>query len=303
MPEEALRQYDELEGVYLELATPSGAIDGMEDRAMLEDRVPHQRGVYRPVQPLLASTSPGSASAASPLSAAVRHSLEVLPAPHVLDVSGKPYRDMINQNSVSVFDFRHYLFARQCQLLLQLGRLKTVVDRAQGFFRSIAGLGDRQVRAALVSQQVLDEWLYTSVMDVVEVCQRPLHNGNGGGMMMMGGPEDDEHDGEMMDSGTAFGAMPSRADAVKHSRALGEMIVFARQRLGRLLASAFAAPGGAAEPSDVPDRASHGRSRAQSGVPERPHSASALGFRRALASKVCVCGMHLLYHRRDHRVK
>ncbi len=54
------------------------------------------------------------------------------PAPHVFDVSIKPYRDRMNQNELGVFDFRHYLFARQCQLLLQLGRVRVIVDRAIG---------------------------------------------------------------------------------------------------------------------------------------------------------------------------
>jgi hypothetical protein len=51
----------------------------------------------------------------------------------------------MNQNELSVFDFRHYLFARQCQLLLQLGRVRAIVDRALVFFRTIGALGDRQV--------------------------------------------------------------------------------------------------------------------------------------------------------------
>lgn len=34
----------------------------------------------------------------------------------VLDWQKKPYRDMIYQNSISEFDFRQYLFARQAKV-------------------------------------------------------------------------------------------------------------------------------------------------------------------------------------------
>src|SRR5437879_5172422 len=44
---------------------------------------------------------------------------------NILDIKKKSYRELIMQNSISVFDFRSYLFARQCQLL---GRLQRPVE-------------------------------------------------------------------------------------------------------------------------------------------------------------------------------
>ncbi len=37
----------------------------------------------------------------------------------VLDLKKKPYRDLILQNQVTIFDFQSYLFARQVQLLIE----------------------------------------------------------------------------------------------------------------------------------------------------------------------------------------
>ncbi|CAG8788322.1 1363_t:CDS:2, partial [Racocetra persica] len=44
---------------------------------------------------------------------------------NILDVKKKPYRDLMRQNKLPEFDFRCYLFARQCHLL---GRLQRPVD-------------------------------------------------------------------------------------------------------------------------------------------------------------------------------
>eukprot|EP00842_Homolaphlyctis_polyrhiza_P006352 jgi/Hompol1/6718/HPOL_002317-RA len=41
--------------------------------------------------------------------------------PDVLNSDRKPYRDLIIQNNITIFDFREYLFSRQCRLALLLG--------------------------------------------------------------------------------------------------------------------------------------------------------------------------------------
>lgn len=51
-----------------------------------------------------------------------------------IDEYNKPYRDMILQNKISVFDFRCYIFARQLSLLLRLG--KATVEQSRNVRRS-----------------------------------------------------------------------------------------------------------------------------------------------------------------------
>lgn len=41
----------------------------------------------------------------------------------LLSLDKKPYRDMILANTISVFDFRIYLLARQCNLLAKSGKI------------------------------------------------------------------------------------------------------------------------------------------------------------------------------------
>jgi hypothetical protein len=56
---------------------------------------------------------------------------------NVLDFKKKPYRELINKNTISVFDFRSYLFARQCFLLLKLQRPIETCARAQLFISNM----------------------------------------------------------------------------------------------------------------------------------------------------------------------
>jgi hypothetical protein len=51
----------------------------------------------------------------------------------LLSISKKPYRDLILANTISVFDFRIYLLARQCALLANLGRVNEVGRKAAAF--------------------------------------------------------------------------------------------------------------------------------------------------------------------------
>lgn len=51
----------------------------------------------------------------------------------LLSPSRKPYRDLILANTISVFDFRIYLLARQCELLARMQRLPDVSRRCVSF--------------------------------------------------------------------------------------------------------------------------------------------------------------------------
>ena len=41
----------------------------------------------------------------------------------LLSVTKKPYRDLILANTISIFDFRIYLLARQCNLMGKMGKI------------------------------------------------------------------------------------------------------------------------------------------------------------------------------------
>lgn len=51
----------------------------------------------------------------------------------LLSVSKKPYRDLILANSISVFDFRIYLLARQCALLNKMSRPSEICQKVATF--------------------------------------------------------------------------------------------------------------------------------------------------------------------------
>jgi hypothetical protein len=51
----------------------------------------------------------------------------------LLSISNKPYRDLILANSISIFDFRNYLLARQCRLFAKMGRFSEMTTKV-GFF-------------------------------------------------------------------------------------------------------------------------------------------------------------------------
>ncbi len=56
----------------------------------------------------------------------------------IMDTEYKSYQNLISQNSISVFDFRTYLFSRQANLLSMLQRDAEVCGRASQFITSMA---------------------------------------------------------------------------------------------------------------------------------------------------------------------
>lgn len=56
----------------------------------------------------------------------------------LLSTSCKPYRRMIDTNTISVFDFRSYLFARQAFMLFHLDRVVEVARRGAYFVSTFA---------------------------------------------------------------------------------------------------------------------------------------------------------------------
>ncbi|KAI9243615.1 trafficking protein particle complex subunit 10 [Phascolomyces articulosus] len=88
---------------------------------------------------------------------------------NILDFKRKGYRDLINKNIISVFDFRCYLFARQTRMLLKLQRIIEVCKRGQlfisGFIPAI-----RENEDVLVDNFV-ESWVFSACMNIVNECE------------------------------------------------------------------------------------------------------------------------------------
>ena len=54
----------------------------------------------------------------------------------LLSIERKPFRDLILANSISIFDFRMYLLARQCILLSAMGNVVEVGRKAIVFIQT-----------------------------------------------------------------------------------------------------------------------------------------------------------------------
>ncbi|EIW60047.1 uncharacterized protein TRAVEDRAFT_164477 [Trametes versicolor FP-101664 SS1] len=96
----------------------------------------------------------------------------------LLSVSKKPYRDLILANTISVFDFRVYLLARQCALLSGLGDLEEICRKTATFLTTMARTL-RDVEDTL-PPCFIESWIYSSALSVVDQCDewaRPLELG------------------------------------------------------------------------------------------------------------------------------
>ncbi|KAI0748290.1 trafficking protein particle complex subunit 10 [Daedaleopsis nitida] len=84
----------------------------------------------------------------------------------LLTVTKKPYRDLILANTISVFDFRVYLLARQCALLSKIGDLEELCQKAAAFLSTFARTL-RDVEDTLPSF-FIESWIYSSALSVVD---------------------------------------------------------------------------------------------------------------------------------------
>lgn len=58
----------------------------------------------------------------------------------ILSSTSKPFRNLIIQNNISIFDFRIYLFTRQASLVSQMGRITDLAKRAKPFIYNVSKL-------------------------------------------------------------------------------------------------------------------------------------------------------------------
>ncbi|CEP10929.1 hypothetical protein [Parasitella parasitica] len=88
---------------------------------------------------------------------------------NILDFKRKNYRDLINKNIISVFDFRSYLFARQCRMLLKLQRVIEVTARAQLFITNfIPSIRENEEH---LPENFVESWVFSACMNVVNECE------------------------------------------------------------------------------------------------------------------------------------
>ncbi|KAG1756516.1 trafficking protein particle complex subunit 10 [Suillus paluster] len=86
----------------------------------------------------------------------------------LLSITKKHYRDLILANSISVFDFRIYLLARQCSLLNKMRRPFEICQKVTSFLGTF-GRRLREVEASL-PEYFIESWIFSSALSVVEQC-------------------------------------------------------------------------------------------------------------------------------------
>ncbi|TBU35808.1 trafficking protein particle complex subunit 10 [Dichomitus squalens] len=84
----------------------------------------------------------------------------------LLSVTKKPYRDLILANTISVFDFRVYLLARQCILLSKIGDMEELCRKAASFLSTFSRTL-RDVENTL-PPFFIESWIYSSALSVVD---------------------------------------------------------------------------------------------------------------------------------------
>ncbi|KAF9246256.1 trafficking protein particle complex subunit 10 [Melanogaster broomeanus] len=86
----------------------------------------------------------------------------------LLSISKKPYRDLILANTISVFDFRIYLLARQTALLSKMHQPAEICRKALTFL-STFGRRLREVEPSL-PEYFIESWTFSSALSVVDQC-------------------------------------------------------------------------------------------------------------------------------------
>jgi tetratricopeptide (TPR) repeat protein len=95
----------------------------------------------------------------------------------VLDFNKKNYRMKIATSTITEFDFRQYLFARQCKLLFCYGRPVKLAERAMNFIRTFT----RLLCAEKFNERYCNSWAFTAYMDVAETLRATILRGGVGG--------------------------------------------------------------------------------------------------------------------------
>ncbi|KAJ2159373.1 hypothetical protein GGF46_003076 [Coemansia sp. RSA 552] len=87
----------------------------------------------------------------------------------LLDLRKKPYRQLMVDNAITMFDFRMYLFGQQCQLLIDMARYEELAERAQRFVATLSK--SMRERGTGLSLAFVASWTYSTCSNIVEICE------------------------------------------------------------------------------------------------------------------------------------
>jgi hypothetical protein len=74
----------------------------------------------------------------------------------IFDSKRKPYRTLIQNNTISLFDLQVYMFSRQCKLLCQLNRAQELCNRAEEFINStLRIIRQFRVRTIIILKKII----------------------------------------------------------------------------------------------------------------------------------------------------
>ncbi|KAG8842313.1 hypothetical protein FRB96_005595 [Tulasnella sp. 330] len=87
----------------------------------------------------------------------------------LLSITKKPYRDMMLSNTITIFDFRSYLMARQCSLLARLGKIANAASKAARFVTTFA----RTLREneGDLGEFFVESWMYSAAFNIADTCE------------------------------------------------------------------------------------------------------------------------------------
>ncbi|BGP01777.1 hypothetical protein NBRC10513v2_005416 [Rhodotorula toruloides] len=90
----------------------------------------------------------------------------------LLSTTNKPYRNLIEMDAITIFDFRIYLFARQAVMLFHLGRVVEVARRGAYFVSTFA----RKLREhqSTLGPNFVEAWTYSACLNIVSECGRRI---------------------------------------------------------------------------------------------------------------------------------
>ena len=147
MIEDAQLQYDELEASFFQVLKGCRSFRGIEKYHSNPFQLEKNLSWFGQ----LGGTSPNDDSA--PL----------------LSATKKPYRDLILSNTITIFDFRSYLLARQCTLLARRGHITEAATKAARFVTTFART--LQENEASLSKFFVESWMYSAAFNIVDQCQ------------------------------------------------------------------------------------------------------------------------------------
>ncbi|TPX32716.1 hypothetical protein SmJEL517_g04249 [Synchytrium microbalum] len=90
----------------------------------------------------------------------------------IFNLKRKPYRDLILQTNCTIFDFRIYLFGRQCQMLVKLNMPTEICQRAKVFI-SMFSRTLREYQTSLIPH-FAEVWIYSTCLHIVSHCEEVL---------------------------------------------------------------------------------------------------------------------------------